>query len=174
MEKEGYNIIQSYTTRPPRKPGEWGHTFVDSSESDLYVLDCIDNSILPNKNVIAYQELYGHHYWVTKEQYQGKGTSIYVVDPNGAEQVRQNVDDAEIVTIFLMADEATREVRIFERENKTKYKNEPIKGYIAWGNTRQRLKQDKEIFSSCKCNYVVDANREVDEVLADVKRVIEE
>ena len=23
-----YNVIHSYTTRPPREPGEWGHNFI--------------------------------------------------------------------------------------------------------------------------------------------------
>lgn len=32
LEKEGYNIIHSYTTRKPREPNEWGHTFVDRNE----------------------------------------------------------------------------------------------------------------------------------------------
>ena len=32
LEMMDYNIIHSYTTRKPREPNEWGHTFVDRNE----------------------------------------------------------------------------------------------------------------------------------------------
>ena len=32
LEKEGYNIIHSYTDRKPRVENEWGHTFVSVEE----------------------------------------------------------------------------------------------------------------------------------------------
>lgn len=179
--KEGYNVIQRYTTREPREPDEWGHIFIGKlveKEGVIVGYDREGTQIFKackgeKGEMIAYKKIYGEIYFATKDQYQGKGISIYVVDPKGAEQVRENVKDADVVTIFLMADEATREARILERENKTKYKNEPIKGYMALGNTRQRVKQDKEIFSVVKCDYVIDANREIEDVLDDIKQVIE-
>lgn len=59
LEKHGYNVIQSYTTRPQRSDNEWGHTFVTAIYSDKppWVMD----------NVIAYNEFAGNHYWATKE-----------------------------------------------------------------------------------------------------------
>jgi guanylate kinase len=59
LEKEGYNIIQSYTTRKPRFEGEWGHTFIE------------EYKLLPGiglpKDMIAYFNSYnsGHHYFAT-------------------------------------------------------------------------------------------------------------
>ena len=40
--------------------------------------------------------------------------------------------------------------------------------------TLKRIEQDKEIFKTCKCDYVVDANRELSEVLTDIKEIIKE
>ena len=34
LEKHGYNVIQSYTTRPRRSENEWGHTFVTVISND--------------------------------------------------------------------------------------------------------------------------------------------
>lgn len=155
LEKEGYNVIQSYTTRPPRKPGEWGHIFVN----DIALEELYDKQ----DTIIAFQMLYGNAYWATKDQYQGKGkgTSIYVIDPKGAEQVRQNVKDAEVVTIYLTCDTNTLKQRMLRDQSRA--------GILI----NDRIRHDKEIFSTCKCDYVVDANREVDEVLTDIKQVIE-
>ena len=170
LEKLDYNIIHSYTNREPREFNEWGHTF-----EDLYSVEVnnifvgVENGLDPNSqdfkyididDMIAYFNNYdkNEHYFATKEQYQGKGTSIYIVDPEGANQVKENVKDAEVVTIFLMADERIRLDRM--------YFNRVINDAI------DRAKKDREIFKTCKCDYVVDANREVEEVLSDVVEII--
>ena len=51
LERDGYNQIQSYTTRPPRYQDETGHTFISNKEYDK--LDNIVASTLYN----------GYHYW---------------------------------------------------------------------------------------------------------------
>lgn len=166
LEKEGYNIIHSYTTRPPREHDEWGHIFVDK--------ETFKQDIIRKPTTIAYTFYNRHHYWATKEQYQGKGTSIYVVDPSGAEQVRQNVKDAEIITIYLTADESIRYQRICSRELK-KYKEVSIgKRMIIDIEADERIQEDKKIFSKCKCDYVVDANRELGQVVTDIKEIVKE
>ena len=168
LEKEGYNIIHSYTTRPPRYEGEWGHTFIDEKAIKNIRTDTNDGLkiiVTRKKNrqrllkAIAFKKLYNDYYFATKEQYQGKGTSIYVVDPDGAEQVKRSVTDAEVVTIFLMADEGIRYKRMVRD-----------RGYGAV----ERINKDITIFSICKCDYAVDANRSIEEVLADVKEIIKE
>lgn len=150
LEKLGYNIIHSYTTRERREPDEWGHRFTKSNKVECFIGE-----------MIAYQQLYGVEYFATKEQYQGKGTSIYVIDPKGAEQVKENVTDAEVITIFLMSDMRERDWRMKEDGRK----------YVDRFN---RIEKDGEIFKTCKCDYVVDANREVEEVLKDIVEIIGE
>ena len=154
LEQEGYNIIHSYTTRPPREPDEWGHTFVN----DVALKELYDKQ----DTIVAFQMLYGNAYWATKEQYQGKGTSIYVIDPKGAEQVRQSVKDAGVVTIYLQCDTTTLKQRMLRDQSRA--------GILI----NDRIRHDKKIFSTCKCDYVIDTNRNIEEVLTDVKSVIEQ
>lgn len=94
LEKLGYNIIYSYTTREPREPNEWGHTFIDKEEithirtdtdSGLRIIVTRKGNRQILLKSIAFRKIYKEYYFATKDQYQGKGTSIYVVDPDGAE-----------------------------------------------------------------------------------------
>lgn len=178
LEKEGYNIIHSYTTREPREPDEWGHTFITAGnwyEEDIYSGGDInyEKEIRVHANeMIAFFNDYDANqiYFATYEQYQDKGTSIYIVDPNGAKQVRENVRDAEVVTIFLIADKEVRcqrmYLRIFPSTNWNWRKNPEL--------VLPRIRKDEKIFSKCKCDYVVDANRGLLEVVADIKEIIEQ
>jgi len=171
LEKEGYNIINSYTTRPPREPNEWGHIFVPTldDEKTIYLEEISAETnksitrpyIYEDSLVIAYHHIYGHHYWATQVQYQGKGTSIYAITPDGAKQVQKNVTDAEIITIYLVCDADIRIDRMLLDGRKPR-------------EIIERLEKDTKIFAKCKCDYVVDANRELLEVLADIKDIIEE
>lgn len=160
LEKLGYNVIHSYTTRKPRYEGEWGHIFIKKAIG--HEIKEIPKEFL-GEEIIAFKKLYDYEYFATVEQYKNKGTSIYVVDPDGAEQVKENVKDAEIVTIFLMADFIEREKRLFKRK---KCKSEIDAIY-------DRLYDDFGLFKICRCDYVVDANRPVDEVVDLITRIIE-
>lgn len=173
LEKDGYNIIKSYTTRKPRHKDEWGHVFINEFvEKDNRII-CLNQygeivlKVLKGKTgeMIAYKNLYGELYFATKDQYQDKGISIYVVDPDGAEQVKRNVKDAEVITIFLMCDEIERKRRLHERNGDT------IIGNVESANNR--IIKDRDIFKTCKCDYVVDANRKISLVIQNIKEIIE-
>lgn len=165
LEGKGLNVIKSYTTREPREENEWGHIFIEKSKIDSKALErALDANATPSyefSDIIALFNDYQREeiYFATERQYQGKGTSIYIVDPRGAEQVKANVKDAEVITIFLMADEEERKYRMWLDDRDTSI-------------VTQRLKIDDEIFKTCKCDYVVDANREVEEVLKDIVGII--
>ncbi len=150
LEKEGYNIIHSYTTRKPREENEWGHTFINNN-----TFNSMDKS-----DMIAYFNNYerDEHYFATEQQYQGKGTSIYVVDPSGAKEVQERVKDAEVITIFLMAEEMVRLRRM--RNSRTT------------DEAHNRIYNDRSIFKICKCDYVVDVNRPPEEVLEIIRDII--
>lgn len=156
LEKDGYNYIQSYTTRKPRFEGEKGHIFVKSDG----VIDAKLNSQILDDNIIAYTFFNGNHYWATKEQYQGKGISVYVIDPAGVKYLKEKVTDAETVVIYLKCDKATRFSRMLKERN--------VEDVV------DRLKNDKEVFKVIKCDYVVDSDGEIQEVLEDVKSIVRE
>ena len=155
LEKRGCNVIHSYTTRPPRSEDEWGHTFMSEDEG-VKASENMRGCGL--KGVIAYQNLYGHHYWAEIGQYYKNGISIYVIDPKGAQQVRENVRDAKVITIALMCDEKTRIRRMFEDRTPEQI--------------RERIARDRDIFSTIKCDCAIDANQTVDQVLACIEAVI--
>lgn len=183
LEKEGYNIIQSYTTRKKREQSEWGHIFI----TDWYPIEIngtfvgVENREMPtlgmtNKHrcididhMIAYFNDYNknEHYFATIDQYKNKGTSIYIVDPDGTEQVKRSVKDAEVITVFLTADKGVRFDRIFERTYSLGFAEASV------DEANNRVGKDSEIFKVCKCDYTVDANREVKEVLKNVIEIIE-
>ena len=180
LEKDGYNYIQSYTTRKPRNKGERGHIFVDKNSIEYFhMLDQLDGYIgIPHgkkfkikNNIIAYTFYDNEHYWATKEQYQGKGTSVYVIDPTGIRMMKEKVTDAEIVVIYLKVDEKVRQNRMADR--KSKYvTHSPSRGWMAGLLIGQRITNDRKAFKIVECNYVVDANRHVKKVFQDIKDII--
>ncbi|MFL0196979.1 AAA family ATPase [Clostridium sp. WILCCON 0269] len=157
LEREGYNYIQSYTTRNPRFKGEKGHIFVGDANM-AHINEPIPENELTS-DVIAYTFFNGNHYWATKSQYQGKGINVYIIDPAGVRHLKEKVTDAETVVIYLKCDREVRLLRMLkERESKT---------------VMDRLKNDKEAFKIIQCDYVVDADRGVEEVLENVRNIIE-
>lgn len=177
LEKLGYNIIHSYTNRNERYPNEWGHTFVKDRVTTATIrgegLEKFYMKDERSSKVIALKELYGYEYWATREQYKNKGTSIYTVCPDGAKQVQENVKDAEVVTIFLMVEEDIRFVRLMNRHNIRMSLDNTKEELATLKEIKDRRYKDREIFKTCKCNYVVDANRELEEVVKDVIEIIE-
>lgn len=177
LERMDYNIIHSYTNREPREPNEWGHIFLkDWKRNCSFIISPDGKEHFTHRDMIAYKEMYGNCYFATKEQYQGKGTSVYVVDPDGAKQVQANVKDAEVITIFLMAD---RQERLKRLRGRYFYNTEYEEGISVDGLYNEvksvaikRMVEDKKIFRTCKCDYVVDANRSVTEVLEDILKII--
>lgn len=170
LEKEGYNYIQSYTTRKPRFEGEKGHIFVKSNG----IIDAKLNSQILDDNIIAYTFFNGNHYWANKEQYQGKGISIYVIDPVGIQELLKKVKDAEIVIIYLKTERWIRACRMWHRKHKDSpcIWPEPHDWGDIDGEIKQRINHDIKAFKWVFCNYMVDANRKIGEVLEDIKEII--
>jgi len=150
--KYEYNVIKSFTTRPPRYLGEEGHTFVEKSCWEDIEVDF-------DADVIAYSEYNGHCYWATREQYRGKGISIYVIDVPGVEMLRKSVKDAEIIVIALWADEETRFHRLVKRGD-------------SLDAIEDRLLFDDDAFAIIPSDYTIDANKDVDIVAKRVNKCI--
>ena len=149
LHDEGYNVVQSYTTRPPREPEEWGHTFVMAVYDDK-------QPPWKSESVIAYNQFNGHHYWATVDQV--KGNTIYIVDPPGDSVLRNQVD-CPVVTIYLTVGNE----RLYERLVKSRG---PVKA-------KERMLHDYDVFAAVKTDYVIDAERPVDDVLDNVRAILE-
>ena len=172
QEKYGYNVLESYTTRPKRYKGEKGHTFVDELQEAWNHFPWIEGKALPG-NVIAYNKYNGFEYWATREQYKGKGISLYVVDVPGVEMLRHKVKDAKIVVIALWAELYRIKERLFEREG--------VYGQADHGKLDamvdaidKRIVYDWEAFAVIPCDYSVDANTDLDTVVERVNGIIKD
>ena len=141
-EEFGLEVIHSYTTRP-RRPGEnWGHIFSDRGR--LFQLKRESPEFIISE--VYYNNEY---YWSETWQYKNKGTSVYVIDPRGVEELKKNVKDAEIIVIYLYCNTRKRLKRIISRgESRRK--------------ARERATLDKTFFKEIdqKQNYDLAINTE--------------
>ena len=158
LEQRGYNVIKSYTTRPPREPEEWGHIFVDS--------------VSAKEGVLALTLYDGYHYWARREQYQGKGKSIYVIDPEGVEVLRKTVADTQVVVIYLNATETECFARMLVRLHEKYGIKTPPEYYADKDMAERRLEHDRKLFRVVPCDYAIDANGTIAETVENVLEVI--
>jgi guanylate kinase len=158
QDQYGINVINSYTTRPRRYAGERGHIFVGID--DMPTLE----------EMIAYTFFDNHHYWATKEQYQGKEITLYVIDVAGVKELKEKVKDAEIIAIYLKCDRNVRRDRMFKRIRDKNLDAETTNAEL--GKAWDRLEHDKEAFKLIKCDYIVDANGSIEEVVSMVRGII--
>lgn len=142
LEKDGYNIIHSYTTRKPRKRNEWGHKFA--------------KDFTPNGEVIAHNVYNGNHYWAEKGQYEGRGKSVYIIDPPGFEQLKEAVD-VKVVGIFMTAPPVTLIERMSDEGREC---------------IEERINHDVKMFAAVQTDWAVDAKRGINEVYADINSIL--
>lgn len=130
----GYKVIQSYTTRPPRTNNEWGHLFCNDAEYEAFK---------GNREIAAYSLFNQYHYFTTRKQLEE--SDIYVVDPDGIEDLKRNVKDIRFVTIYLNVDMGTRINRMTKRGD-------------SLSTIADRLIVDAEKFANKKYDYCVPNN----------------
>lgn len=75
QEQYGLTAVASYTTRPPRRATENGHTFITEDEFDKL------------QGLVAYTNFANYRYGVTKEQIDNN--DIYIVDLYGAQTLKK-------------------------------------------------------------------------------------
>ena len=115
LEKVGFDVLKSYTSRPKRFADEGGHIFITPKKSIDYRFGLFRNSI------VAYTEFDGYDYFATKKQIYEN--DIYIVDPDGIRFLKNYFkDDADIkiVTIYLKVSLTRRICRMLKRGDKLK------------------------------------------------------
>ena len=121
IKRNGWSQIASYTTRERRHPLEDGHTFV--SEEEFKQLE----------NIVAYTYYNNNHYGATAQQIDN--CELYVVDIPGVESLVRNYHgDKQFIVFIPWVDEATRQMRMFQRGDSIK-------------KTTERLEFDREAFA---------------------------
>jgi guanylate kinase len=108
IEREhGIKMMESYTDRPLRYPGETGHTFVTKEEFDTFSHD----------DMIAYTEFGGYRYCCLKKDVMDYNT--YVIDERGLNYLLDNFENEyDIVCIRVYSSLQNRIKRVGEERVK--------------------------------------------------------
>lgn len=148
-EKYGYQVIESYTTRAPRYPGETGHIFVSPEEFKALGKMC------------AYTKFDGYEYGVTADLIEQN--DLYVIDPAGVDFLREKYRGSkEIQVVGLTASEVVLRQRMKQR-------GDSEDGII------RRLANDSVAFQklSCLADILIDAEGPVGPICECVHEFIE-
>jgi len=102
----GLKSIPSYTTRAPRFNVEQGHTFVTENEFDKL------------EEILAYAKTDNCRYAVTKEMFENKNYSLYVVDLTGLKYLYKHYrGNRPIISVFLRANAYDRFNHMINRKD---------------------------------------------------------
>lgn len=149
LNKRGFNIIKSYTTRRPRYKGEEGHIFVDDIPED-------------RTDVVSFDKYDGNYYWAYRSQYQNLGLTAYTLEPQGAYKVKDDIHDAEIIIIYLKVDTTERLNRMLGREKDYNLFN-PNHEDI-YKRVLNRIANDRDAFKVVKADYIIDGHMSIEEI----------
>jgi guanylate kinase len=168
-----YNRLDSYTTRAPRSENEPGHVFVKDedyivNEHKCGMVDILKRDIVHEKHGqlykrvehIAYTNFHGSHYWAEKNQYEGKGVTLYVIDPDGVSTLREIVTDTKVLVVYLALDEDTRLRRMLERGD-------------SCHDATDRIEHDKIKFQNKDYDYPVNAAMDKEELALIVDDIVQ-
>jgi len=150
LEKQyGYNVIKSYTTRPPRSANEYGHTFVD-----IDMLNVLNASDLKDE-IIAYSRYGTQHYWVLRAQYKNKKHSIFIVDTRGVKMLLEakNKFKFKVNIIYLTLDTAERLRRVKQELAVTNMSELTQKQIDELAN--ERVLRELDQYICVKCDYII-------------------
>ena len=150
----GYEQVCSYTTRFKRGKGDNEHIFVTVEEFEQL------------QNLAAYTFYNGNHYGTTCEQLDE--CDIYVIDPVGVEElVKRYKNDRQIRIVYFAADICSRIDRMRSRGDS----DAAIVGRLYNDESFDWIGELHDIILHAPQNikmYLVDTNKEIDDVLNDV------
>ena len=159
----GINRIKGYTTRPKRDESDDDYIFV----TDEFVWMMWDDDVLCKTTINGYE------YFKLKSEITGDNQTI-IVNPEGLRELYET--DIEMVVINLVADYEVRFRRITTNLLDTTIRDKFIGNQDNWNSVtlkaKDRLSRDAG-FECLKVDWTVDANRTIEEVYEDVKKIIE-
>ena len=143
--KYGYKEVESYTTRPPRYPGETGHIFV--TEEEFYDLGAL----------CAYTHFDGNDYGVTPDIIDQN--DLYVIDIRGIEYLKKHYHGPKGIVVIAV-DVIDRKV-LADRMHQ---RGDPAV------RIEQRMKNDKEEFKNLTdtADKIIFSDLHTPEELADL------
>lgn len=131
LEHDGYKILKSYATRPPRLNEGNTHIFIKPNEVNQFKDD-----------MIAYTKIGEYEYFSTKQQL--LDNDIYIIDPQGVKYLKSKASDIKIITIYINVSES-------ERKNRAMYiRKDNIE------DIEKRFKAEEQQFDGFKLNANFD------------------
>ena len=103
-----FKPIVSYTTRPKRESETEGleHYFITNEEAD---------KLISTSDTLAYTEINGFKYFTLTDQL--KDQNVYIIDPNGIEDISKRYPNIEKVVIYISSEYQNRKYRYTSRSN---------------------------------------------------------
>jgi guanylate kinase len=150
LESYGYYSMPSYTDRLPRNENEKGHIFI--KEEDY-------KKSINNDEIAGYTYFDRHNYYTKKEQIRDKTMHLYIIDPKGIDNLKENVPDVKYITIYIKTREFDRIMRMRNRGDKT-------------SKIKKRILNDHDMFKNIKYDYAV-TNENLEKAVQVIKRIIE-
>lgn len=156
----GLKSIPSYTTRRPRFDSEKGHTFITEDEFDKL------------EDILAYAKTDDYRYAVTKEMFESKDYSVYVVDMTGLKYLYQTYHgDRPMISVYIDSDVRDRFKHMVGRKDERSY-DEKVAAAL------NRIEHDAVEFNEADIKKYVNyrfTNHEgrLDRLVGMVKRICE-
>lgn len=151
LEKDGYTILKSYTTRRKRNEEGNTHRFIRPEDVKLY-----------QEDIIAYTKIGQYEYFSTKQQL--VESDIYIIDPNGVDYMKEKAKDIKFITIYINVSNAERLNRAIN------IRKDDIE------EVEKRFSAEKKQFDDFRLNAEFDysvCNYDLDKAYKIVKYIIE-
>ena len=164
--KYGYKKIVSYTTRQSRNGEVYGKDYYFVSyEQFITSLTC---DVFAEYDEYSQNRLYG----TAKEDYKDNKDKVVVLTPNGLRQLKKNISDINIFSVFVNSNLGTRVKRYIDRCGVDKF-NFDDKNEICARVERDYgmfLGLDNEVDLVVNNNEETDLNRVVEDIIKWVNR----
>ena len=152
----GWNVLQSYTTRPPRYKNERGHRFISLQEFNKL------------KNKCAYTFFAGYEYCATSDQVDK--SDIYIIDPAGVEYfIKQYRGTKYPVCVVLNLSSEDAKKRLLRRKDVT---GEDIEARLE--NDEKTFKNMLQVLGDLNiATVVIDSSTKTTQEIGDMIEVLD-
>lgn len=136
--------VKSNTTRKPRGGNENYHFMTE----DDYAMDCVRGKVVESA---MFDE---NRYWSTVNYFEGNNPLVMITEPHGAQQLKDNLKDKEVIRVYLTCDTDECYRRMMNRGDSS-------------GDILRRINHDSKYFQMVNCDIVMDVTHLTPEEVAE-------
>lgn len=101
---------------------------------------------------------YNYIQHLTKDQYKNKGISLCIVNPEDIIKLKESINDAKLIVIYLKADRETRKKRMLENENNLEIQ---INYDFIMSKIINKFNDEDNQFKVFPCDYVINTDNNI-------------